>query len=251
MLWNIFHKGLPLLALPFGAALCLLAASLWRPRRVWTAAALAILAVFSMPRVGDALMRSVESRYPAMSIAQTPRADVVFELGGGAANAGSPGFPLEPGDTGSRFERAIALYLASRAPVLLLSAGGEPPAGVLNEGDALRRVALARGVPEQAVLVTPIAPDTTAEEAAFCEMASQRHWRRLLLVTSASHMWRAVHLFAKCRVDTIPVPVAYEVPPVPLPPVFTDFLPEPACLDRSDRALHEYLGRFFYSLTSL
>jgi len=53
--------------------------------------------------------------------------------------------------------QGIYLFQAGAAPLLLLSGGGSGP---VPEAEIMRRIAIARGVPEAALLVEPGSRDT-------------------------------------------------------------------------------------------
>jgi len=191
-------------------------------------------------------MRSIENRFPPVSTSQCPVADAVFPLGGILPPRFDPAHPLELGEPGARFQRALELYFASRAPTLLLSAG-KRNRGVPAEGEVLRQAAISRGVPAGDLLMTRETPNTAAEADALREIATARHWRRVLVVTSANHMWRAMRLFRTCPVEIIPVPVDYQSGPPSAPASIGDVLPQAGALAQSERALREYLGVLFYA----
>lgn len=240
------HQSLPVFVLPLGISLvCLAAALRWR-RRILIAAPLVLLAVFSMPLVSDALLRSLENRYPRIATAQCPAADAIFPLGGMLEPRSGPDTPAELSQDGGRFERALELYFAGRAPTLLLSAAWNEQRDLPSEGAVLRDFAIARGVPAQAIVVTPQVMNTEAEADALSHIAAARHWRRVLLVTSAFHMWRAVRLFRRCPVEIVPVPAAFQAGPLRFG--FDTLLPRGEGLFHSERALREYLGVLFYSV---
>jgi uncharacterized SAM-binding protein YcdF (DUF218 family) len=243
----ISHKLLSFPFLPLGASLlCLAAALRWRSRAL-VAAGLAVLLVFSTPMVGGALTRSLERRYPRMPVDRAPNADAIFPLGGMLDNPGGPDEPADLNEAGARFERALQLYFAGRAPVLLLSAAWRRLPGPPSEGEILRGMAIARGVPPGAILITKPVPNTAGEADALREIAASRHWRRVLLVTSAFHMWRAMRAFRRCPVELVPVPVGYEEQSQPFN--IERLAPDARALSRSERALREYWGMLFYSVS--
>jgi uncharacterized SAM-binding protein YcdF (DUF218 family) len=246
----IFHKSLPVLILPLGASLLMLMGALrWR-KRVLVAIPLVVLWGFGTPAISDPLMRSLENRYRSCAVQQCPQADAVFVFGGMLGPREQPGGDVEWNDGADRFDRALALYLAGRVSVLVLS-GGEPryPGG-FGEGELLRRVAVQRGVPNAAIIVIPDADNTAAEADALSEIAAAKHWKRVLLVTSAFHMPRAMRLARRCSAETVPVPVGYQTrddKPAGGGAEFIYFLPGAEALFQSERALREYLGIAFYS----
>ena len=232
---------------PSGLAAALLVGSVVTRRRALGAAALGVLAVFSMPVVARTLIRSLEHHVRVVAAAQSPVADAVFPLGGVLMAQQRLDSPTVFGHGGLRFERALDLYFTGHARFIVLSAAGIRT-GFPSEGERLRMVAIARGVPAEAVIVTREAPDTAAEAEAFHELAVQRHWTRLLLVTSAFHMWRAQFLFRNCGAQVIPVAVDFSDAPQIFPLTMEWWMPQAIWLAESESAIKEYEGMVFYSV---
>jgi len=230
----------------------MLAAALrWRNRAL-IAIPLAVLWIFSTPIVSDVLMRSLEDRYTWRRDAAYPDADAVFVLGGGILGARDHGGAnMEWGSTAGRFDRALSLFSSGHATILVLSAGGAGDRRDVGEGARLQEIALQRGVPSQSVILTPATPNTAAEADALTELAMRLHWKRVLLVTSAFHMPRAMGLFLKCPVEVIPVPVNYQTRAAGQSSdsaSLDQVLPHAEALFRSERTLREYMGILFYSV---
>jgi uncharacterized SAM-binding protein YcdF (DUF218 family) len=233
--------------------LLLLAAALrWR-RRILVALPIAILWIFSAPVVADALLRSLEDRYPWRPDSAYPEADAVFALGGGILGPRDrAGVEMDRGENADRFERALSLFTSGRAHILVLSAEGPPRPGLPSAGDRLREIAIHRGVPAESILVTPIVRNTASEESALASFAVRFHWKRVLLVTSAAHMPRAMLLFRHCPAEVIPVTVAFQSSAPRQPSddsALARYLPQAEALAQSERALREYLGIMFYSVS--
>jgi uncharacterized SAM-binding protein YcdF (DUF218 family) len=91
-----------------------------------------------------------------------------------------------------RIDHAIRLFQAGAAPVLLLSGGGSGP---VAEFETMRRLALARGVPEAAILVEPVSQDTVENAKEAARLLRVRGGRRVLLVSDRVHLPRAALLF--------------------------------------------------------
>lgn len=102
------------------------------------------------------------------------------------------------GGRGERLSTGLSLLgrLADPAPVLLLSLPYEPP---------LLTCGTAPGHPDVEVECTRPDPLTTSGEAAtITEMAAQRGWDRLVVVTSDYHVTRSRALFDRCREQLAP-----------------------------------------------
>jgi uncharacterized SAM-binding protein YcdF (DUF218 family) len=175
----------------------------------------------------------------------------VFPLGGILTVSSGLAGADEFGDSADRFERAVALYQAGRARVLALSKVRPFVPGTLSEGERLRRMAIARGVPPSAIMLTAETVNTAAEADALSALASQQHWKRVLLVTSAFHMPRAMRLFRDAPAEIVPVPVGYESRDSRLRGAeFRPecWMPQAEALLHSERALREYMGILFYTI---
>lgn len=152
-------------------------------------------------------------------------------------------------DATDRFEKGMFLFQAGKAPRLVFTAGGVPwfrqPE---SEGDQLRRAALRRGVPEDAILVTGEVANTADEAREVDRIARQRGWRRIVLVTSAWHLPRAVFLFRHTAATIVPYPADYRTKRRE-PRTILDFVPQAEALLKSELALREFCGLLYYKLS--
>ena len=76
--------------------------------------------------------------------------------------------------------------------MLLLSGGGDGP---VPEAEIMRRMALARGVPEAALLVEAGSRDTVENARETARLLRSRGGRSVLLVSDRTHLLRAALLF--------------------------------------------------------
>ncbi len=91
-----------------------------------------------------------------------------------------------------RIDRGIRLYQEGAAPHLLLSGGGVGP---VPEAEIMRRIALARGVPETALLVERGSRNTLENARESARLLRAHGGRSVLLVSDRSHLPRAALLF--------------------------------------------------------
>jgi uncharacterized SAM-binding protein YcdF (DUF218 family) len=112
--------------------------------------------------------------------------------------------------TGDRAERAAELYRAGWAPVVVASGRMlRPYAGI---AELMDRDLENHGVPATAVIRFPHnAPDTVEEAKALSGFVSDKHWRRVLLVTSSYHTRRARYIYRK----VLPMSVSLDVVSAP------------------------------------
>ncbi|KAA6185148.1 YdcF family protein [Thiohalocapsa marina] len=240
------------LAYPLGLslALCCLALLLLGLRRRRLAAASLLVAVgwlgvWSLPVVSDALRWSLEGRFEARPVAALPAADAVVVLGGGM-RAPPPGRPYpDLGAGADRAWQAARLFHAGKADIVILSGGrfawqGERP----SEAEAMRAFLRDLGVPDTALRLEGRSRNTRENAVETARLLAASGLERVLLVTSALHMPRALASFRATGVEVIPAPTDFEVMPEPAHPL--RWLPDAAALADSTRALKEYLGLWVY-----
>jgi len=254
-------KLLPLFVYPLGLASMLLLYALTlrhrhKQRTGLIIAAVLILWLSSTTGFSSMLARSLEYRYPSQD--DYPIADVAVVLGGGTEPAAMPRQSVEVNGAGDRVLFAAQLYRQGKANKLLLS-GGEIT--WLNEGNTTPAEDMAAlltsiGIPEDA-LILEVESKNTYENALYCkEKLDAIEVNRILLITSAMHMPRAVALFEKQGIEVIPVPVDYSTTEDESPPdgasrilrKIMDIIPQSGNLSLTTNALKEYLGYFVYQL---
>lgn len=240
------------LMLPLGwvAILGLLAlVMLWRGNQHVAAAMivgqLTLLWVCAMPWTAHRLTAWLEADYPPIALGETPVADVVVVLGGALNVVGDP--PTENlTSAADRVLRAARLYRAGKADYVLAVGGNlEWLAQAMPEALAMRDLLLEWGV-SAAAIVTETSSQNTRENAQHAAaIIHERGWERVLLVTSATHMPRAVAAFRAAGIEVIPSPTDYGV--VGTQPLdILDFLPDAGSLGGVSYALRELLGRVYY-----
>ncbi|MCX6621830.1 MAG: YdcF family protein [Acidobacteria bacterium] len=229
-----------------------MAVAAWRKSRKLALFASLFLLLWSLPAVSDPLLKTLEDRYPRILPAAAPTASAIVVLSGGLHDP-APGRPLDWNFAVNRFERGLDLYRAARAPIVVFTGGidvlnGRSPARPMTEADYLRDAAIARGVPPSAILTTSDVRNTQGEAAAVAGLAAKNRWSRILLVTSAFHLPRAVFLFKRAGVDVVPFPAGHLTQDPALHPEFDPlrYLPDPEALRNSHFAFREYIGIGYY-----
>ncbi|MBV8864639.1 MAG: YdcF family protein [Acidobacteriaceae bacterium] len=251
MLSPDLNKTLPLVCLPVALSLVLLLLALLRNRSALIAVTLLNLVLFSSPAVADYFMSSLEDRYPYRPVADCPQSDAVFVFGGMLGPRDRTDGSIAWNEAAERFDRAVQIVKAGKARVLVLSGGAERYPGGGNEGELLKHEAQARGLTQEKIVVTQTTMDTEHEARELCRLVAAQHWRRVLVVTSAFHMPRAMRLSERCSADLIPVPVAYQTPDRRTRWAYKRleyYIPQAEGLSVSERALREYLGISFRSI---
>jgi uncharacterized SAM-binding protein YcdF (DUF218 family) len=112
-----------------------------------------------------------------------------------------------------------------------------------TEGEVLKEYAIANGVSSDKILVTKDVENTADEALAVKELISPS--KRIILVTSAYHMYRAKRLFEKQGFEVVPYKVDYKTAGESAITVI-DFLPSAENLGMTETGFREIIGRLYY-----
>ena len=144
-----------------------------------------------------------------------------------------------------RVDTAAQLYLAGRAPKVVLSGGALE--GDVSEARGMAHAIRQQGVPENA-LILENSSRTTYENAALTEdTLKSRGIGKVLLVTSALHMPRAMAAFSKQGVEAIAAPAPPQIV-APTDGSLSLWMPDQRTFDASRSIIKEYAGLFVYWL---
>jgi len=244
-------KLLSLLFYPLSQVLLLLLAALVAALLRWRTVTLVLLVLgggelylFSTGAVSTRLMAALERPFPPRSPSALPDADVIVLLGGATRGVFHPAHPADLNAQADRLLHTARLYRAGKAPRVLVSGG--VVGGTTAEARLMAEHLEALGVPRQALILED-ASRTTRENARFVlPRLRGLDARRVLLVTSAFHMRRAMLLFDVPDLAVLPAATDYQVLSGPSLP--GDWWPTAAGLQRSTLALHEMAGYRVYRL---
>lgn len=210
------------------AGTCLVTGTLW----LW---------LWSMPLASIVLRGSLEQRYPPVAVTDLPQADAIVVLGGVIEGRQPPRLEPDLGAPADRVWHAARLYLAGKAPRIVISGGNIPGQDQPeSEAEVMAEFLRALGVPPTALILEPRSINTRTNAACSKSLLDQLGLRRILLVTSALHMPRAMQTFRAYGVEVIPAATDYEA--VHRHRSIFALLPDALTLDGSGRAIKEYAG---------
>lgn len=112
------------------------------------------------------------------------KSDAILVLGAKVHADGTPS-----GSLLDRTRTACELWHEGWAPVLVLSGGRDRTSGV-SEPEAMRRIALDAGVPDEALVLDETGADTAASVRFTARLARGRNWFRVLVVSNDYHLAR-------------------------------------------------------------
>ena len=245
-------KLIPLFIYPLGFALVMSILAMGilglsaRLARLFLFVAVTVLWVASTPIFADYLGLTLESRYPPVAVEATPAADAIVVLGGGVEGPAPPRITLDLSDAADRVLHAARLYRAGKAPVVLISGGAIPWLGSdIPEAGSMQSLLEEWGVPA-ASIISEAASRNTHENAVFTrQLLAERGLHRVLLVTSAMHMRRALATFTSAGIDAVPAATDFTVT-YRDHRTLIDFLPDAKALSHTTDAIKEYIGYAYY-----
>jgi vancomycin permeability regulator SanA len=171
----------------------------WRLTATWQRALLAaslFAAIILFPLAQMYCFGKTEYRRPA---------DVIVVFGARTYADGTPSQALA-----DRVATAVELYKAHLAPLLLMSGG--PGDGPTSEPQAMKRLAVSLGVPEDAILVDEAGLSTEATVDNTFPVIRERHITRLLAVSHFYHLPRVKMTYARALHGLKPPVTVYTVP---------------------------------------
>ena len=166
--------------------------------RLWLAACVAVVVVIGLGGAFVTLYRSVEQQ---AGIDETRPAHVAIVLGAAVERGGRPSPSLR-----TRTQHAIELYRAGRVKTLFLTGGLGRNAP--TEAEAMRRLALAAGVPDSAIVLEETATSTQESMTAAAREARLRGWGIVLVVTEPFHTLRARQMARDAGLDAYASPAS-------------------------------------------
>jgi len=201
-----------------------------------------LLLLLSLQPVADSLLKPIEDKYPTWR--DEKRVQYVVVLGGGytwnpnwapSSNLINNSLP--------RLTEGIRLWYENPGSKLIFT-GAAAKTNPVSTAEAGARVAESLGIPRSEIIVLDKPKDTEEEAAAVKEAIGDAPF---LLVTSASHLPRAMIFFRRAGLTPLPAPANQLAIESPLNP-WERAIPSPVWLMHSDRVGYETLGRIWQRL---
>src|SRR5690606_29161833 len=188
----------------------------------------------------------LEQLYPYTPPSELPAAQAIVVLGGHTAGGRQNWFQPYDRDTAvTRTAAAATLYQAQRAPVIVLS--GAALEGSQSEAEFMAANLRKTGVPADALILEKNSFNLYENALYSARILKEQNINRVLLVTSALHMPRAMAAFSKQGLTPIAAPSAPQIV-VPDDPDFSFWLPDERTFFASRSIIKEYVGMLMYWL---
>jgi uncharacterized SAM-binding protein YcdF (DUF218 family) len=191
----------------------------------------ASLWLFCTPLVADGLKALAEG-YPALNPDKPVSAQAVVVLGGGTERIDAPEYNGSIADNILLERVTLGAFLAKRFALPLAVTGSAGEATAMSE-------TLARSFGVTPRWIDGRSRDTYENAQMTARMLFPEKIKRIVLVTSSTHEWRAAHEFMDLGFDVLPAPVGVSVPH--RFGIF-EFVPGIGALTRSNVAMYELMG---------
>ncbi|MEN9572499.1 MAG: hypothetical protein RL514_354 [Verrucomicrobiota bacterium] len=228
--------------------LVVLTSLLIRKKRLRLAAVLGTLALFlwvvgatSLP---GSLLGSLERPWVGVQRAELPEADAIMLLGGFSAASREELGQLHFNQSADRAVTALELVRLGKAKTLVIGGGALTVKGEsFAEADLFKEILVARQLGGSEIISLGGCKNTRHEAEKVAKLARARGWKRILLVTSATHMRRAAAVFRTTTgLEIFPVPSAFLTSVSIVTHEGVDVVPQGAGFVKLEGYLHEQIG---------
>ncbi|GGA81557.1 membrane protein [Neiella marina] len=208
-----------------------------------------VLGALSVYPISSSWLLKYEGMYPAYSARLDRPVEQIIVLG--CYGIEDPQLPvssqLHPCSS-IRLIEAMRIWRFHPNAKLILS-GGKTRFGQLSNAELGANLLIALGVPKDAIVISPVARDTETEAIAVKKLLGPNP---PVLVTSATHMKRAVRLFARHDIAVIAAPSEHLVrAPSGQQSNWREWIPKATNLYNSERAWYATLGNTLVTLQNL
>jgi uncharacterized SAM-binding protein YcdF (DUF218 family) len=171
-----------------------------------------LFALITTPFLPNLLISTWESRLPRhLDLSQIPQNQKIHIMVLGSGDVQENGLSPNNQLTGSALQRlveGVRIYHANPGSTLIFS--GLSGTGKVSHAEIMKRTAMQLQVPEEDIVIFPTPHNTRTEAIAYKNMFGHID-PRPVLVTSASHMPRAMYLFEICGIQPYPAPADFLV----------------------------------------
>ncbi len=238
------HKILPTFVLPIMLVITVILIGLIRNKKKLIYISIGVLYIISTPIFSNNFFKLIEGNEYRKPISAIDSADAIVVLSGMLEiNEVGDSTYIEWGDP-DRFFGGLDLFKAGKANKLVFTGGKMPwDNSKKTEGEVLKEYAIKNGIPSEKIFITKDV-ENTAEEAIAAKVLINSS-KRIILVTSAFHMYRSKKLFEKQGFNVIPYKVDFKTIRNKKITIL-DFLPNAGNIKDSEIGIRELFGRMFY-----
>jgi len=239
------HKILPLILSPLFIIILIISFGIIFKSKKISFLGIVILIICSLPIISNYLTYLLEKDYRPTDITSIAKADAVVVLSGMVTKVkGDKEFKYEFTGSVDRIFAGIELIKENKAPYLILTRGKVPWSQGKPEGEFLYDYAIKAGIDKQQIILTDNVQNTDQEAKAIKKIFNEKI--KIILVTSAFHMPRAIKVFEAAGIDTVPFPVDFQDSSQKF--TLLNFIPSASAFSQTSHFVREIQGRIYYKL---
>jgi len=239
-------SSLPFIVVMFGIGIALMhVRRTARAGRLWLTCVWLGFAALTTPMGSELIAWPIATRdQPIQSRDAARGATAVVMLGGGTVSYVASGIGVDDlGASALRIVETVRVYRLLDNPIVVVSGGDTqhltPPR---TEASAYRDAAIRLGVPASRIVLEDRSQTTREEALALKALLDQRRIGRFVLVTSPTHMPRAMLALRAAGLDPVPSPS----PARTTAPPRWSLLPDRESLGLSDAAIYDACALAYY-----
>lgn len=206
---------------------------------------ISLLCFFSSFLVSQKLISDLELDYPPVDINSLPQVDAIVVLGG-MMNPLSYYEKAELLSSADRLTDTVVLWRNKKSSSIIFTGGS----GILFQDDAIEaeqaiKVLTSLGIPKEDIILESKSRNTYENAFYVSKILEKKKWKKIILVTSAFHMRRALGCFKKFEIEVFAYPTDYRT----LKKVvnWDTIIPSVGALETSSIAIKEWLGIIVYA----
>ena len=240
------HKILPMLISPLMVVVFLLVLGIKFKSKKFTISGIIILLICSLPIVSKNLINYIEINYKPIQASNMDKADAIIVLSGMIKPINTNnGYKYEFYKSVNRFFAGIELFKNNKANFIVFTRGKYPWSVGKPEGEYLKELAISYGIPENNIILTENVENTDQEAKAVKKLFPEKN-TKLILVTSASHMPRALKVFQAADLEVIEYPVDFKSNSNNF--TLIDLIPSAGAFSGTSYFVREIIGRIYYKI---
>lgn len=196
--------------------------------KIFLVSGIAFYYLFSITPVSDLLIKPLENKYSQLKKEELQKANIAVLLLGGRET------------DNLRSNEILRIYNNQKLQIII--SGTDPLRPEIKEAEKVKEFLVERGILPENIILEDKSRNTRENAKNVKEIIGKEPF---FLVTSASHMPRAIETFKKAGTNPIPSPADFKIIENYKYKIF-DFFPGPGNLRNSSLALYEYFGLVFY-----
>jgi uncharacterized SAM-binding protein YcdF (DUF218 family) len=209
-----------------------------------------ILWIFGATPVSGWLLASLERPYGGLKFEKIPKSDAVVLLGGGSVKSRYESHQMHLNHGGDRVTMAMDLMLSNRAPTLVIGGAYTSYEEDKWSDSEITKAWFEAGnkLPGKEIVALKICRNTFDEAVFVKNLAIERGWTNVLLVTSAFHMKRAAGVFRTQGIPVTVVPCNFFTRVSRYGKASVHIIPKWGGFEKTSRYVHEKIGWIYYRL---